>query len=200
MLDIEAILTQFVETARGPTYSPPLSVEAIGGLKNVYRERPDDVAKADYPYILVDLLSIEKESGWIIDNLEIDVNDNVVYKTNYELVIAFHIYGSGARAIANQLEGYLRFEGVRNNIETNTGGVVVTTLPIESVPQQLADKFVDSAILNVLFAINDSAADTTSTIIDFLNIDGQLVHAGYDSASDDPAPLPVDVDIDYTAP
>jgi hypothetical protein len=201
MIDEDLIMTEFVKAARGPTYSPALSVEPIGGLKAVYLERPDDVSKASYPFILVDLTSIEKEAAWIIDDTQVDGSDKVIYSTNYELLISYHVYGSGARSIANQLEGYFRFETVRNNIQTITGGVVVTTLPIESVPQSLADKFVDSAIFSVLFAVTDSSADPNSGVIETLDLDGELIHVGYgdaDSDNPDPSPVPVLVDTDYT--
>jgi len=196
MIDIPTIMQTFVEIARDRTYTPPLSTNAESGLKSVLRERPDTVSKESYPYILVDLLSIDKESGEWIDDLTVNVSDQVVYSTNYELTISYHVYGMGARAISNQLQSFLRFESTRNKIETDTGGgVLVQTFNIESLPERLANKFIDSSILTLQFVITDSEADTASTIIDTTNIDGELVHQGFDSAADDPNSLEVDINV-----
>lgn len=195
MIDVEGILTEFVKIARDRTYTPPLSTNAESGLKSVLRARPDDIAKENYPFIVVDLLSITKESGEWIDDTAVDGNDNVIYSTNYDMVISYHVYGTGARAIANQLQSSLRFETARNTIETNTGGLIVQTFDIQSLPQQLSDKFVDSAVLDVMFVITDAEADTDSTVIDTTVIEGELVHAGFDDAADDPNSLPVDINV-----
>ena len=189
MIDVEGILSKFAEVATEPTYSPALSVDPDSLIKNVFQERPEDTPKPNYPYIVLDLTAIEQENGWEI-NQYVDDNDNTVYETNYELLLSYHVYGSGARAIANQLEGYFRFERVRNDVEKTTGGVIVQTLPIQSLPQQLSDKFIDSAIFTLLFAVTDSQADTQSTIIDQVDIDGELHrYVG------DPDPLEADISV-----
>ena len=196
MIDIDTIISEFVQIARLPTYSPALSVEPISGLANVYKIRPDDVPKADYPFLTVDLTSITKESGEWVDDLTVDVNENVVYSTNYDLMISFHVYGQGARAIANQLQGFFRFESTRITLEENTGGgLIVQTFDVQSLPQHLADKFVETAVLTLQFVITDAAADTGSTVIDTNIISGELVHQGYDSAADDPNSLEADIEV-----
>jgi hypothetical protein len=191
MIDVDGIASKFVQIAREPTYTPTLSVDTDSGFKNVFKARPVSTPKPDYPYIVVDITEIRQENGWLFRQY-VNPSDEVVYETHYELLVAYHIYGEGAKAIANQLEGYFRFNRVRDDLTTVTGGKLVQKLPIEQLPKRLADKFVDSAIFNIVFAITDTSIDSQEGIIDNLNIDGELHrYVG------DPDPLEADISVTY---
>lgn len=200
MIDFDKIMEEFSAIAREPTYVPTLSTN-VGGLKNVYQSRPEDASEATYPYIILELLNIQHDGGWLIDET-VDSNDNVVYHTNYELLLGYHVFGEGSFAIANQLEGLFRFETVRDQIDILVGGKIGQTFPIQSLPQSLASKFVDSATFEVTLAITDSSVDLQSGIIKNLALAGELIHAGYgdsNSSNPDPAPVSANINIDFNA-
>lgn len=187
MIDTEAIKAEFVKIARELTYVRPLSTNAKSGLKNVYKSRPDDTDKPDYPFIVLDLLSIDQTDAWELNKRADPITGDYIVDTNYDLLLSYTVYGDQAMTIANQLEGYFRLNRVLDTLCENTnGGNLVQTFPVQSIPQELANKFVDAASFDLIFTVTDTITDTETGTIDEINLTGEL-----NRIEDDPSPLPI---------
>ena len=174
-----------------------IAAEAVGSdLSLINSAHPaviisrQDIPKPNYPYVVLDTLSTVQENGWKYD-FYADVNDNIVYETNYHVLFEYRIFGGDATAIANKLEGYFRLGRVLDRICSDTGGNLVNTLPIDSLPQLLADKFVESAAFTFTLSITDTFVDTSvECVIEDVHLDGKLA-----VSEDDPDPLLFTIDV-----
>lgn len=187
-IDFNNIITKFIEIASEITYNPPLATNPESSLKAILRARQNQ-PKEDYPYMVIDILDVTQENGYITDDTLVDDNDNTIYQTNYQILILFRVYGAGSLPIINQLETYFRIDDVLGRINLETGGNVVETQPISSLPTQLADRWEESAAFNLVFNITDSNVYDES-IIETIDLGGKLFRD-----EDDPDPLDMDISV-----
>lgn len=188
-ISIDEILDKFIDVAREALPTELSLIGPSGTLPAVIRSRQKG-SKPDYPYLVVDIVDLIDESGWLT-NTYIDSNDHTVVETNKQLLINFRTYGGNAVAITNTLYGFFRLNRILGDIRNTLGGSVVTTSDIDQLPILLADKYLESASFNLMFNITDTFTDTSSEAFDTINITGELT----DDAGD-----PVLPDIGITVP
>jgi len=189
-IDYDNILGTLVQIAAEVQYTVPLS--QTNGLPSVLRMRSNN-PKLDFPFITVDVLDTTQESAWLL-NTFVNDDDNLVYETNYHLLIQFRVHADAgnpnAQVILNQLEGYFRLDRVRDRLTRDTTGALLEKFPIENAPILLDDKYIESASFNIIFGITDTVidVDTEGAPITTIDLDGELkIH------EDDPQPLEADV-------
>lgn len=183
-IDYNAIKTKFVSviqagvgtqlSSTGPTSNPEPSV---------IKTRPVDGAVPDYPYIVIDVLDTRDEQGWL-SWIRVNQNNNPVYGTYKTMLLSFRCYGEQSLKIMNDLRNYFLLEYVRDNIRDTLGGSVVEVLELDSMPIKTSDRFLESAAVNLIFNIKDETTDTSSGIIDNINLDGEIYRH-----NDDPDPF-----------
>jgi hypothetical protein len=172
-VDYLAIKKKFVEIAQSAVGSrlsstgSPTAPEA-----SVIILRPQG-PYPDYPYVTVDILDTVDEQGWLTA-IEVDINDNPVYVTYEKMLISLRCYGGDAISIVNDLKKYFIPGVVRDDIRSTLGGSIVEILDIDSMPIKLSDKYLESAALNIVFNIVDSYTDTSTGIIDNVDLDGEV--------------------------
>lgn len=185
-IDYDAILGKFIRVAADGVGDQLSLIDGTHPSVIRARQKP---AKPDYPYVVLDLLQTRQEAGWLF-NEGIDLNGNKMYETHYELLLNYTVYGyNDAVKIAHDLETYFRLERVRNSIETEVEVLIVNTNPVISLPQKLADKWVESSSFSLVVNVNDRYVDVESDgFIDTVDIDGELKEG-----EDDPNPIPIDI-------
>lgn len=157
MIDLDTLKSTLVQIAREPTYSPALST--VSGKAAVYQVRPNSI-QLPYPFIVLDVLSIEQENGWLWHD-GYDEDNKPYYETHYFVLCSYRAYGTGSIAIANQLEGWFRREGTLNKLEVDAGAVVIETGMIVNLPVLIEDKFVESASFTITLGVTDRHVDAT---------------------------------------
>jgi hypothetical protein len=191
-IDFENIRSKFVSIVRDAV-GTDLSFIA-GTYPAVIIARPD-TPKPDYPYVVVDTLSTQQENGWLYNSYA-NENDFLTYETNYEVLFQFRVYGGDSISIANKLEGYFRLNRVLDEFTTDTGGNIVNTNPIQSLPELLADKYVESASFTLVMNITDTFVDDSEEcVIENVHLDGELA-----VGEDDPDPLQFTIDVSKPTP
>ena len=172
-IDVNAIVDQFILTAQqavGSQLSQTAHPTAPKGSVIPVRSRH---TTPSYPYITIDILDIRDEDSWITLR-EVNEADNLEYFTHKQVSIHYVGYGENSIQIINDLQGYFRLEGVRDEIRAALGGSVVSTLIINSLPVQLVDEYLESSSLGIVFNVQDSYADTSTGIIDNVDISGEI--------------------------
>lgn len=172
-IDVDAIRAKFISVAQDGVGSqlsstgPPTALEP-----SVIRARSKGTNPA-YPFITLDILDIRDEDGWITERA-VNESDHLEYFTHKKVSLYYRSYGPNSISIINDLHSYFRLEGVRDDIRSTLSGSVVNTLLIDSVPMQLIDEYIESSSLGVTFNIVDSYEDTSTGIIDNVDISGEV--------------------------
>lgn len=182
MLDLEPIRNKFIEIARDGVGSH-LSTTGTGldELASVMRQRIDGI-KPGYPYITLDIMSIEDESGWEITKGIDDYDGTVFTETVKQLLITYRVYGSNSEQdidslfIANKLNGYLKLASVRDEVREDLNGSIVSIFGVDSNPVLLVDRYLESASFNLIFNAVDRTNETDegSGEIDTISLDPDL--------------------------
>ncbi len=182
MLDLEPIRNKFIAIAREGV-GEHLSTTGTGldELASVMRQRIDGI-KPNYPYITVDVLSIEDESGWEIAKGIDDYDGTVFTETVKQLLIVYRVYGSNNEQdvdslfIANKLNGYLKLASIRDGIRDDLNGSIVSIFGVDSNPVLLVDRYLESASFNLIFNAVDRTNETEegSGEIDTISLDPDL--------------------------
>lgn len=191
-LDIDNILDELIIVARGGIGTLLSEIGPVGSeFPAVIRVRQEG-PKPEYPYCVISLLDISDGGEWLLEEY-LDSSNNLVYESNKNLLINYRVYGGNALSISNTLHGYFRRDSVLNQIRENTGGAVVDTGSIDSLPVLLSDTYLESASFSLTLAITDtdSLADTGENYFDSVELDGGL----HNGLTDPPA-----LDVDITAP
>ena len=184
-IDYTAILNRFVAVAVEGVGSQLSLID--GQYPAVIRSR-QDAPKPDYPYVVLDILNTSQEDGWL-SHEGIDENNNLFYTTRYQMLLNYTVYGDNAATIANQLEGFFRLERVRDSITNDIEVGIVQTNPISSIPQLLADKYVEAAQFSLVANVSDTFTDTSvETVIEGIDLDGELARG-----NEDPSPIPFNI-------
>ena len=182
MLDLEPIKNKFIEIARDGVGSY-LSTTGTGLEQRaaVMRQRIDGI-KPNYPYVTLDITSIEDESGWEIAKGIDDYDGTVFTETVKQLLITYRVYGSNngqsvdSLFIANKLNGYLKLASVRDEVRDDLNGSIVQIFGVDSNPVLLVDRYLESASFNLIFNAVDRTNETDegSGEIDTISLDPDL--------------------------
>jgi len=193
MIDFDTLKSVLVQIAREPTYSPALST--VSGKAAVYQIRPNSI-QLPYPFIVLDVLSVEQEAGWLWND-GYDEDNKPYYETHYLVLCSYRAYGTGAVSIANQLEGWFRREQVLNRLEDDAGAVVIETGTLTNLPVLVEDKFIESASFTITLGVTDRHVDTSAgELIEVVDTTGSELYR----ETGDEDPLPVDETITLVPP
>ena len=179
-IDVGAIRAKFTSVAQDAvgaqlsSTGPPTALEP-----SVIRARSKGTNPA-YPFITLDILDIRDEDGWITER-EVNEADHLEYFTHKKVSLYYRSFGPNSISIINDLQSYFRLEGVRDSIRSVLSGSVVNTMIIDSVPMQLVDEYIESSSLGITFNIVDTYEDTTTGIIDNVDISGEIYRHADDS-------------------
>lgn len=187
-IPLDTILDTFIQVARdGLGNQLSLIGPPAGQFPAVIKVRGGG-SKPSTPYVTLDVLDIMTDNEWLLSEYLAD-DDSLVYETTTNLLLNYRVYGGNALNIANNLHGYLRVESVRDYIREETGGALVTTGNIDSLPVLLSHAYLESASFNLTFSIVDTLTipDTGSNYFDTVDLQGELKRN-----EDDPDPLPID--------
>lgn len=166
-IDVNAIQSEFIHIA-AERMGALLSTTGVGSEQrpSVIRHRVDG-PKPAYPYITLDVTSIDDESGWEILQ-GADEDGNVFTETVKQLLLVYRVYGSKTPAqsavyIAQVLNGYLRLSSIRDRVRTALDGSIVTIFGVDSNPVLLVDRYLEAAsfnfIINVVDRVEEAAFD-----------------------------------------
>ncbi len=190
-IDHDAIIDKFILVAQEALPTQLSLIGSLADLPAVIRARQSG-PKPDYPYATIDVLDEVDESGWLYSET-VNVNDEVVYETNKQLLLNYRVYGGNAMSIANRLHGFFRLNRILGDIRKTLGGSVVIVDDIAPLPILLTDTFLESASFNITFNITDTFVDSgpngTDTFIK-TNLTGEIFR---DRSDQDPLDVSITV-------
>lgn len=201
-IDYEAIHTELVELTQdlvGARLSQ-MSDGAGGIYPSVVRPRTKGV-RPDYPYITVDIVRTTRIGSWL-RNTGVDENNNVFYEADYHLDIVFRGWGNGSHSILQDLKSRFAFDSVLWRLRNNIDAGVMFTGDVALLPQFLSTDYVDNCSLNLTISVRDRVVDTSSGIIDQIDIGyldpdiGEIVGRGeLKDSPDDTDPLYIQINV-----
>ena len=178
-VDLNAIVDQFILTAQEAVGSQlSQSAHPTSPKASVIPARSRHTTPS-YPYITIDILDIRDENGWVTLR-EVNEADNLEYFTHKQVSIYYRSYGEGSIQVINDLQSYFRLERVRDEIRQALEGSVVETHIIDSLPVKLTDEYIESSSLSVIFNIEDSYVDTSTGLIESIELSGEVHRSGED--------------------
>ena len=172
-VDYTAIYSKFISVTQTAVGSYLSTTGPAGAPEPSVIQRRPSGPHPDYSYISIDILDTGDESGWMAFE-EVDINDNVTISTYEKMLINFRCYGKNSFEVMNTLKHYFRIESVRNDIREALAGSIVDVLDIDSLPIELSDGFLESSDFNVIFNIIATQTDTSTGIIDNIDLDGEV--------------------------
>ena len=180
MINLDNVWDKFIEVAQSLVGSYLSLSGPLGDEPCVIREGIAGPIP-NYPYITVSLTDVSDENGWLI-NEYVGENDLIVYENIKTILVNYLCFGGESSTesfqkssdIMNILHGSFRFDSVLGDIRMTLNGSVVTLTSIQSLPVQLKDKILASAGFSVLFNIVDSLEDPNSSIIDTVDLTGEV--------------------------
>lgn len=200
MIDYDVISDEFIRIAKLAVGTKLSEIGPEGGplFPAVIKSRQNG-PKPDFHYIIFDILTTVQTKGWLLQS-GLDGEDSF-WETDKTLLMQFTVFGDDAHSIANELEGYFRYNRIRDDIRAATDGALVQTFEVISTPQSLANKFVEASLFNLTFSIVDRVTDTDPApeigtgVFDTIILDGELARS-----QDDTDPLPLDITVTSVAP
>jgi len=183
-LDLNAIRKTVIDSVKAAigsdlsqTYNPALD-KTYG---TVLTARPNgELPIPDYPYAVLDILSI-RDTDWHITNLVYDeVNDKFVWETHRTLDMQISIYGNGvsqdAISLANKLEVAYRMDSIRE-ILIEGGLGLVDVRQVQILPELLQTDWLETAFIKLSVRANDKYTDPDLEAIESVVITGELEDA-----------------------
>jgi len=185
MIDFDSILTKFVEVASEVVGS---QLSQTDGFPSIIRSRNNEV-KPDYPYIVIDILDVRMEDAWLVEEYVAEGSCATTVDTVYDLLMSYTVYGEDLETltIANQLEGFFRFDRVRGDIRNSLSASIVQTSPIQQRTYEIPDRLIATTVLPFTINVVDSSTDTKypdNGTIESIGVSGSLKES-----VDDPSPL-----------
>lgn len=169
-VDISNIQNEFIRVAEDYVGSDLYSTSSV------YKSR-DDFPRDRRPYITFDILSIDDNGGWLL-NEGVNENDEPFYTAQLRMLLQYTVYGDNAMYIAGKLRNAFRLNRILNEITTNTCGGIENVYSVDSLPQRIATRYEEVASFNLTFTINDTTTDPLTGIITTINLDGSLQDEG----------------------
>jgi len=179
-LDLNAIRKTVIDSVKAAigsdlsqTYNPVLD-ETYG---TVLMARPNgELPVPEYPYAVLDILSI-RDTDWHITNLIYDeVNDKFIWETHRTLDMQISIYGTDALSLANKLEMAYRMDSIRE-ILIEGGLGLVDVRQVQILPELLQTDWLESAFIKLSVRANDKYTDPDLGAIESVVITGELEDA-----------------------
>jgi hypothetical protein len=201
-IDYNAIQTELIKLTRdlvGAKLSQ-MPNGSGGTFPAVIKPRTKGV-RPSYPYITVDIVRTTRIGSWL-RNTGVDENNRVFYEADYHLDIAIRGWGNGSHSILQDLKSRFAFDSTLWRLRNNIGAGVMFTGDVVMLPQFLSTDYVDNASLNLTISVRDRVVDTSSGIINQIDIGyfdpdiGESVERGELKYSpDDTDPLYIQINV-----
>lgn len=201
-IDYDAIQTELIKLTRDMvgTRLSQMPDGSGGTFPAVIKPRTKGV-RPDYPYITVDIVRTTRIGSWL-RNTGVDENDNIFYEADYNIDIAFRGWGNGSHSILQDLKSRFAFDSVLWRLRNNIDAGVMFTGDVVLLPQFLSTDYVDNCSLNLTISVRDRVVDTSSGIIDQIDIGyfdpdiGEIVGRGeLKDSPDDTDPLYIQINV-----
>jgi hypothetical protein len=173
MIPIKSITTSLIGIIRNAV-GADLSMIDIGGTlyPAVIKDRQSG-SMPQYPYIVIDFLTEADVDGWLTGS-GVDGNDNVEYTTDKLLFFRFTCYGKNGHEIMSKLKSKLRFDSPRDQLRFETGAAFTEESAVQEQPQLKSVDYIDNGFMDVTLSYVDTEADTASTIIEVIEVNGTV--------------------------
>lgn len=172
-VDIEEIKSILVKVARIPVGA---QLSNVGTTQNpipaVIQARPKE-GYPDYPYIVVDILDEQDDSGPVIWE-GLDENCEVAYYFHKLLLCSFMCYGPNSQSILSKLKNFFEMDSTTFSISKECGGEIQELSGIEHLPFPVSDKIISCSQLTLILSVPDSIVDESAGYADTLNIHGEI--------------------------
>jgi hypothetical protein len=188
-LDIKSITNTFIAIAAKEVGSQLSTIRKSGVMVPAVILARDTQTKPDYPYIVVDIITIDDSGSWRIAQGVNEAGEPWV-ASYYRILFQYTVYGPDSLSIAHSLKGKFRVDRVLNDVETGTSGKVEDVFAVSSLPERLSSRYLEVAAFNLSLTMTDIVIDAETGVIANISLDGSLTNTG-DSTLDLDIVVPV---------
>jgi len=188
-LDITAITNTFVDIAAKEVGSQLSTVRKSGADVPAVILARDTQTTPSYPYIAVDIITIDDSGSWRISQGVNDAGEPWV-ASYYRILFQYTVYGPDSLSIAHSLKGKFRVDRVLNDVEVGTSGKIEDVFAVSSLPEKLSSRYLEVAAFNLSLTMTDIVVDVETGLIANINLNGDLTNTD-DSTLDLDVVVPV---------
>ena len=173
-LDIKSITNTFIAIAAKEVGSQLSTIRKSGADVPAVILARDTQTSPSYPYIVVDIITIDDNGGYLTGE---GINDDgdPYFSSHYRLLFQYTVYGPDSLSIAHELKGKFRVDRVLNDVKVGTGGALEDVFTVTSLPERLSSRYLEVAAFNLSLSLTDTVVDVETGVIETIDLTGEVL-------------------------